>query len=100
MIRLIDPPNITVALPDGVTLTCRGLGAHALQEWRERSREASIVSALAEIITSWGGVADHDGNPVLFSGTALAAYLDGNDERVSQILNGFLDALREAREKN
>jgi hypothetical protein len=80
--------------PVRVTFSFRHKARSQIEAWNERlSKEPE--SAIEEIVAGWGEEMDRP-----FSSAALTELLDNYYNAATEILIGYRDGLREAREKN
>lgn len=92
--------SVPGAEPADLQVVFRHKGKQALQDWLVACKDKNDVAAMLEILESWEGVADQDGQSTPFSPEALAAFFDSYPAAPTEITQQYFDALRGARRKN
>lgn len=110
-VRLTVPGN---AVPARISITWRHKTAEGLDEWYLRNVDRKSANALDEVIDGWGAPAQNetgdeesgiapigaDGEKLPYTREALATLLSNYPTATSELVRGYLLALKESKVKN
>lgn len=109
MLRLVPAPTfkalvrITVPGADApavVPMEFRHKGRQALADWIAASKDKLMPEALDDVIVGWETITDERGENVTYSRDALTVLLAQYGPSGTEILEAYLNQLRESRAKN
>ena len=96
--------EIPVAEGEPARITCvwRAKGPNGLQEFLARAKgvNASDAELLAEVLQSWSGPLDEDGQPLPVTARHIAALLDDYPGALAALVKDYMDGCQEAFRKN
>ena len=109
MFKLVPDPTFIVAVPLSVPglparldvqITFKNKSRTALQAWINSASSKQDFVLLGEVIESWSGLQDANGEPVPFSLTALSDLIENYGAAHVEIYRAYLAELTKSKEKN
>lgn len=95
--------DITVAgeeMPQRITVVWKHMTLKKVGEWMESNKTRSAVESLQDVIQSWEGPEDENGNPEAFSAESLSKLLENRPVAGSELIAAWMTQLTESRVKN
>lgn len=68
--------------------------------WFKLQEKRESAEALSELIESWSGITDDEGNDIEFSREALATLLENYQPATNEIIRGYMQELAQSKVKN
>lgn len=109
MLKLTPSPTFTASvqisvpgseIPETIKVVFRYKSADQLSSWFESSKESKTRDALSQVIDSWSGVFDADGEAVPYSLDALDALITAYSPSGRELIRAYVRELTESRSKN
>lgn len=86
--------------PISVKMVFRHRTMKAITAWFKTHEKRDSAEALEELIVSWDGIEDDDGNAIEFSRESLAQLLENYQPATNEIIRAYMGELAASKEKN